>query len=127
MIASVLDRLYGLVFYSPAKRDKFFLISLIIGLVLNVVLWVMYLLVFSVSADFVALRYNIFFGISLFGPWYNFFWFSGAGLAVLAINFLLAFYFYLKQRVLSYFLVGTAALFNFLMFIASVFLVYINL
>ncbi|HPN81685.1 MAG TPA: hypothetical protein PK412_04040 [bacterium] len=127
MITSVWDRLQGLVFASPAKRDKVFLVSLCLGLVLNICLIGMYLFLFSASAGFVALRYNIFFGISLFGRWYNFFWFSGAGLAVLVVNFLLAFHFYLKQRVLAYFLVGMAAVFNLSIFIVSIFLVYINL
>jgi hypothetical protein len=126
MIISGFERLYALVFASPAKRDKIFLVNFFAAAAINVALWVINIWLAIRVGEFVILRYNIYFGISSLGHWHNLLWFPLAGLLIIVANFGLAFYFYLRQRILSYFLVCGAGLFNLLILVMSLFLIYIN-
>ena len=49
------------------------------------------------------------------------------GLAVLILNFLLSFFFYLKHQVLSYFLSVSALVLNLFLLLFGLLIIYINL
>ena len=89
---------------SPAKRDKLISIAIIIAAMVDVVLWLIVPIYFWQSKDLVVLQYNIYFGISSFGPWLVLFSMPILGLLVLIVNATLSFWLYLKYRILSYFL-----------------------
>ena len=112
---------------SPAKRDKIILISLILALIINISVWVAYLVKFFNAPEYIVLHYNIYFGISDLDIWYKILIPPFLGLLVVGVNFLLSFYFYLKKQALSHFLSVSALIFNLILALACFLLIYINL
>lgn len=118
--------IYDLILGNFARRDKIITINLGLSLFINVILWIALILNFWHVNEFVVLRYNIYFGISAFGFWYNLLWLPLSGLIILLINFLLSFYFYKNQKFLSYLLVFTALCSQVIITTAVSLLIYIN-
>lgn len=58
--------------------------------------------------DIVPLSYNIYYGSSNFGSIKNFFIFPIIGFIVFIINYILCYFYYKYNRILSYFLISTA-------------------
>ena len=112
---------------SPAKRDRTIIFNLTIALLINLALWIILLFSFWRQSDYIILGYNIYFGISAFGPWYQILLLPLMGLIIIAVNFLLAFFVYLPQKILSYFLVIAATVANVIVLAAGLLLVYSNL
>lgn len=112
---------------SPAKRDKAILVCFLVALMLNIVLWGLLLFNFEQSSEYIVLRYTVYFGISSLGPWQYILLLPLIGLLVLLINTLIAFSFYLKYRVLSYFFTSAAIFINAMILIAGSLLVYFNI
>ncbi|MBI5766090.1 hypothetical protein HZA71_02565 [Candidatus Falkowbacteria bacterium] len=112
---------------SPAKRDKVIIFNLWFALSVNLVLWIILLFSFWRTSDYIILGYNIYFGISAFGPWYQILLLPLIGLIIIAVNFLLAFFVYLPQKILSYFLVIAATVVNVIVLAAGMLLVFSNL
>ena len=123
----ILLKFQELVVSSPAKRDKFILSSFTAGVLFNAVLWVALIFNFWASSEYIILRYNIYFGISSFGPWLNILLIPFVGGLIITVNFLLAFYFYFDYKILSYFLSFSATGLNLIILIAGFLLIYINL
>ena len=122
----ILLRLEELILLNPAKRDKLIMINFFSGVLINIVLWAILIFNFWQSSEYVILRYNIYFGISDFGPWYKILWLPFWGAVILAINYPAAFYFYLRQRPLSYYMAAVATGVNLIMLVVAALLVYIN-
>lgn len=112
---------------SPAKRDKIIIINSILALVINLAVWVAYLIKFSLSSEYIILHYNIYFGISDLGGWYKILIPALLGLIILSINFVLSFYFYLRKTTLSHFLSASSLIFNVILASACFLLIYINI
>ena len=112
---------------SPAKRDRAIIFNLTFALLINLVLWLILLFSFWQTSDYIILGYNIYFGISAFGPWYQILLLPLIGLIIIAVNFLLALFVYLPQKILSYFLAIAATLINVIILVAGMLLVYSNL
>ena len=112
---------------SPAKRDKIIISSLILALIINLGVWVSYLIKFYNAPEYVVLRYNVYFGISDLGIWFKILIQALLGLLVICGNFLLSFYFYLKKQTLSHLLAVSALAFNLILAGACFLLIYINL
>lgn len=115
---------------SPAKENKFLLIFIGLGFILNVLLWIFLywkLKPLSFEGDgVIPLHYNIYLGIDYIGPWYQCFSMPALGLFVLAVNSFLAFLIYLKQKILSYFLVSFSLIIQIFLLIAGVLVVLLN-
>lgn len=111
---------------SPAKRDRIVLINILLCLLINIGLWLGLFWNFSKFSDYIILQYNIYFGISWLAPWYLVFILPALGLLWALIDFPLAFYFYLKQQILSYLLAFTATLLNLVFLIVALLLAYVN-
>lgn len=115
-----------LIWDNPAKRDKLLLAGIFLALFLNVAIWVLSLSKFYGYNDYIILDYNIYFGINMLGPWYYVLALPGVGLALAVIDYLLAFWVYLKSPLASYFLASAAVAVNLLIIIAVFFLSFIN-
>jgi hypothetical protein len=115
------------VLMSPAKRDKIILIGLVLSVLINVVTWVTLFFVFWQDPEYIVLGYNIYFGISYLGPWYNILLMPLLGALVILFNYVFSFSFYLKEKILSYFLAVTALAFNILMLLSAAVLIYVNI
>ncbi len=89
-------------------NDKIIKWSLITGGLANLALWPMIYFGLPHLAEPIVLRYNIFMGINLIGPWLNAFYFPLAGLVIGIFNFFLAKAVYKKEKLASYFLILTA-------------------
>jgi len=112
---------------SPARRNKIILTCLFSSLVLNILLWVILLFKFFNAPEFIILHYNIYFGISDLGFWFEILLMPLFGLVVILVNFALAFFLYLKNSLLGYFLVSSALFLNVILFAAGMLLIYFNL
>ena len=81
-------------------------------LFVNLAIWVvLYIKIKPLSfiSEFgqIPLHYNIYFGIDKIGPWYNVFALPLIGLIVIIFNNILGYTFYLKEKLISHFLVGS--------------------
>lgn len=112
---------------SPAKRDRLVMMNLFLSVAINVVLWALLIFNFWQSSKYVVLGYNIYFGISDFGPWYQSLVMPILGLVVIFLNFSLGFSLYLKEKILSYFLAFVASIFNIIIFLAALIIIYVNI
>lgn len=74
----------------------------------------------------IPLHYNIHFGIDMFGPWWQIFTFPIIGAGILIFNFILAFAFWRRDRVLSYFFTGVAVMTSLVIFVSTIFVVFLN-
>lgn len=75
----------------------------------------------------IPLHYNIHFGVDLFGAWWLIFLTSAIGFVIFFLNLILAAWFWQRDKVLSYFFVSVSLLTQILLFIATVFIVLLNL
>ncbi len=107
-------------------KDKYILTHLII----SGLLWLFSLLFlyFKIQpqAEPLALRYNIYIGVSLIGPWYYVFFIPLIGLLVILINFVLAYLFYLRIKLISYFTALAASLTQLLLAISAIIIYLLN-
>lgn len=111
---------------SPAKRDKVILANLFFGLFINVGTWAALIFNFQPVQEYIILRYNIYFGISSLGPWFFLLIIPLIGLLIIVVNYLFAFYLYLKEQLLSYYLSFAASVFNLILLVAAALLIYQN-
>ncbi len=119
--------LYQNIKTSPARRNRFIVISLLLGLLLNIILWLVLITNFYQSQDYIIFQYNIYFGISSLTSWQAVILLPVLGLVCVIFNTLLAFYMYLKHEILSYFLSANVVLVNVILLIAGSLIVYINM
>lgn len=122
----LLLNLRELIYDNPAKRDKVIMITFLFCLAVNAALWALLLLRFWNFGDYIILDYNVYFGISMLGPWYQILMMPFLGLLIIAADFLLSFYFYLKNILVSRTLAITALGFNLIMLAGGLFLMFVN-
>ncbi len=79
-------------------RDKKVLALFGLSLVLNIFLWIYIFFSFIGSQGQTSLHYSILFGVDSIGWWHKLLQLPLAGLLILIINGVLAFYFYLQRR-----------------------------
>ncbi|MFA6254727.1 MAG: hypothetical protein WC675_01685 [Patescibacteria group bacterium] len=113
-------------FLGSYYRNRFIKINLVFSLIANIILWLFLVWQARNFSDLIFLHYNIYFGIDLLGPWHQIFFLPLFGLGFLVINLLISLIFYQRERILSYFLVGTASLLQFIFILAGVFITLVN-
>ena len=123
----ILYKLQDLILMSPAKRDRIIVINLFLSSVINLLLWGLLIFNFWQSPNFIVLGYNIYFGISGFGPWYYILIMPLIGLLVIVLNFSVSLAWYLREKILSYFLAFVASVVNIIIFLAALIIIYINI
>jgi hypothetical protein len=119
-------RLQELITRSLGRKDKVILSGLIFSVVLNLISWSALLFYFWGFTGYAIIGYNIYFGISSFGPWQMVLLLPLTGSLVILVNFLLALVLYLNYRVLSYILTVTTGLVNVIIVFVGAMLIYIN-
>jgi len=113
--------------FNSYRSDKFIKINLFFSLLINIVLWLVLVWQTRGLSDLIPLHYNIYFGIDLLGPWYQFFLLPSLGLLFFMVNFIISLMIYSKEKVLSYFLVGTSSFIQLIFLLAAIFIILINL
>ena len=107
-------------------KDKIIKFNLIGSLLVNILLWVLFYFRIPFQVEPIILRYNIYVGINLIGPWWHIFYFSLAGLGVIFLNFILAKLIYKKNRLLAHFLVFISLICQIILLIEGILLVMMN-
>lgn len=79
------------------------------------------------SQPFVPLHYNIHFGVDLIGQWWQLFTAPAIALLITLLNILFAIFFLKKEPVLSSFFAVVAVIGTALLFVATVFIVLLNM
>lgn len=117
------------IFTSLIFKDRFFQIVFSLSLLINLALWVFLYFKFyplKDAGDLLPLHYNIYFGIDFVGKWYKIFVMPLLGIFFILVNFILADIIYLRDRIVSYFLLGASAFIQILLLLASYMIVVIN-
>ncbi|PIU01866.1 hypothetical protein COT68_00940 [bacterium (Candidatus Torokbacteria) CG09_land_8_20_14_0_10_42_11] len=96
------------------------------GLFFNLLTWIILARFIKPSEYPIPLHYNIYFGIDLIGPYSRVFSLPLISLFILVMNFILAFWFYPKDRLVAYILLLAAAVTQIFVLIGAVSLIYIN-
>jgi len=109
------------------RSDKFVKINLFFSLLINIVLWLLLIWQTKEFSGLIPLHYNIYFGIDLLGPWYQFFLLPSLGLLFFIVNFIISLMIYSKEKVLSYFLVSASSFIQLIFILAAIFIILINL
>lgn len=123
----ILYKIQDSILMSPAKRDRLIIMNLFLSVLINAIMWVLLIFNFWQDSQYIVLGYNIYFGISSFGPWYQILLMPILGVAVILLNFSLSFSLYLKEKILSYSLAFIASIFNFIIFLAANIIIYVNI
>lgn len=123
----ILYRLWDSILMSPAKRDRLIIMNLFLSFALNIVLWALLIFNFFPANQYIVLGYNIYFGISAFGRWYQVLIMPTLGLAVILINLYLSLLLYLREKIISYFLAFTSSIVNIIFFLAALIIIYVNI
>ncbi len=118
---------------SPARKNKIILICLIISIIVNLGIWALLIFKFRPVAlanpenTSLPLHYNIYWGIDLFGQWYQSLILPILGLAILVINFILAIFLYSQKIMASYFFTISSVFVQLFLLIASILIILINI
>ncbi len=112
---------------APFWRNRLLVSLFVTSLLVNVGIWVV-LGVYIKPSDYpIPLHYNIYFGIDLTGSARNALHLPIIGLLVILINLILAYWFYLKDRLVSYVLSLATCAVQVFVAIGAVTVIYINL
>jgi hypothetical protein len=110
-------------------RDRFFQIIFITAVGINLFIWILLYFTFyplRAFGDLVPLHYNVYFGIDLVGRWYKIFTIPFVGFFFILINFILSCFFYLREKMIGYFLGVTVLFSQILLAIAAAMIILIN-
>ncbi len=99
----------------------------VIFVLLTVLLPLWRIMPFSEDRPFIPLHYNVHFGIDQFGPWYDIFRIPVLGLVLLVVNIFFQAAFYRREHVLSKFFAIATVVSEFILFVAMVLIVLLNL
>jgi len=117
---------------NPYREDLLVKITFIISILLNLIIWgILYLKIypFSYLTKFgqIYLHYNIYFGIDSIGEWYKVFIIPALGLIIILLNNILAYAFYLKEKIISYTLNVSQLILQIILLAAAVFVILLNI
>ncbi|NMB47861.1 hypothetical protein GYA13_00235 [Candidatus Kuenenbacteria bacterium] len=107
-------------------RDKIIKVCLLLSLFLIIVCSLLLYLRISPQVAPLYLRYSVYFGIDLIGPWWAVFFLPLAGLVILVVNFILAYSLFLRSNIISYFLVFTALAVQLFLIITAILIILLN-
>lgn len=125
---------YNLVkfFENPYREDIVVKISFIFSILVNIFIWlVLYYKIYPLSylTEYgqIFLHYNVYFGIDNIGQWSKTFIIPLLGLFIILFNNLLAYNFYLKEKLISQVLVVSQAVLQVILFAAAIFVILLNI
>lgn len=117
---------------NPYREDLVVKISFILSIIINLVIWLaLYFKLhpFSYLTEYgqIYLHYNIYFGIDNIGYWYVPFIIPALGLFIILFNNILAYIFYLQEKIISYVLIIFQAALQMVLFAAAIFVILLNI
>lgn len=118
--------LFGFIKSNLFFKNKVISGNLVLSILLNFIITCWLYLKIIPQVEPIALRYTIYFGIDLIGPWWHVFIFPLIGLIIIIINFILAYLVFLKVKILAYFLVLTSTIVQILFTIMAILIVLLN-
>ena len=107
-------------------KDKIIKYNLILALLMNALLWVLFYFRIPITLEPIILRFNIYVGISLIGPWFDVFYFPLAGLGIIIINLLIGWMLFRKDKLPAHFLIMTALAVQIILLIFGSLIVMMN-
>ncbi|MCK5459941.1 hypothetical protein KAI52_02415 [Candidatus Parcubacteria bacterium] len=107
-------------------KDKIISLCFFASLLLNIFIWIYCFLNIKAGEELIYLHYNIYFGVDFIGEWRKIFIIPIFGLIILLINYSISIQIYLKNKFVSYILVGSALFAQFILLFASIAIVWIN-
>lgn len=119
-------------FEHPFREDLIVKITFIAGLALNLLTWAilyfkLYAFSYTTDAGQIYLHYNLYFGIDNIGYWYEALVIPLLGLFIIIFNNLLAYYFYVQEKVISYSLIISQVMLQIILFAAAIFVILLNI
>jgi len=105
--------------------DRFVQTNLLVGLLINIALWVVLILPVREFTELIPLHYNIYFGIDLLGYWYRIFLMPVLGLVVFTVNLFLTAWFFLKEKTIGYFLIGASTFVQLILLLAGMAIIFV--
>ena len=122
----MLNKPYNPILFDSYFRDMFIRVNFFFSLLLNILIWLGIVWQMNNFSESMPLHYNIYFGIDLLGDWYQIFILPGLGLLFFLINFIAGFVSYHKEKIISYFLAGTASFCQLILLVATALIIFIN-
>ncbi len=107
-------------------KDKTIKFNFWASVVLNILLWILFIFRIPVTNQPVVLGYNIYVGINFIGAWYNVFYFSAAGLLIILLNFVLVAKIFKREKLLAQFFAVTSLICQIILLIYGVLIAVIN-
>jgi hypothetical protein len=117
---------YTTIFNKSFFKDRLVRFFLLASFLINASIWAILGWGVRYYPESMPLHYNIYFGPDLFGPWYQILFIPGLGLCLLLLDFLFALYFFKKNGLLSYLLIGFALWAQIFLLTASSLIIYLN-
>lgn len=119
-------------FEHPFREDRIVKITFIASIVINLASWLilyfkLHPLSYATDAGQIYLHYNLYFGIDNIGNWYEALIIPLLGLFIIIFNNILAYFFYVQERVISYSLVISQLLLQIILFAAAIFVILLNI
>ncbi|MBU1177714.1 hypothetical protein KJ903_00680 [Patescibacteria group bacterium] len=102
------------------RRDKFFLVLVIFGVLTNFAVWMVLVLRIKPSVYPIPLHYNIYNGIDIVDLWYKVFIIPAFGLFLLLINLITSISFFRREKFIAYLLNLSNILVQLLLLAASI-------
>ncbi len=107
-------------------KDKNILINLIFSISLFLLNLVYTYYHAHPQVEPIALRYSIYLGVDLIGPWYYVFLIPLISIVIIIINFIIAYFIFIKTKIIAYFLALSSSLLQILLLIATILIKLLN-
>lgn len=117
-------------FFEMLKKEVLYTWSFIFSLLLlicTISLLVWKIVPLAASKSFLPLHYNIYFGVDKFGPWYHVFIVPAIGLFIFFLNLFFETKYFKTEKILGRFFAVFSILFQFVLFIATILIVLVNI
>jgi len=111
-------------------KDNFFRVNFFLSIIFNFLIWVVIAWKFIplvTPGEPLPLHFNIYFGIDFIGEWYKLLFIPLLGIIFIFTNFILADIAYLRDKIVSYFLLGASVFAQIILFLAVYMIILINL
>jgi len=108
-------------------KDRWIIIPLVLAIISEIFIWWYTAANIHPSPEQTVLHYNIVVGVDLLGDWWKIFYLTGSGLLVLLVNYVLGFFFYNYDKILSRTLSVLTALFHIMFVISLILIVRLNI
>lgn len=107
-------------------QDKIVIILFLVGLLLNLALYLAINLGIKPATEPIILHYSVYFGIDFIGHWQQLYLMPAVGTFLWLVNFILALFFYQQEKITSYLLSGVILLIELFLLIGGGLLIWIN-